>query len=1258
MIGTKTGRARERCVLIAMAVACGNPGASQTTERPEAPEPEARITTGDEVVAPPPVADLAGAAEAPPEPEVPEDTVGLTTRMTPRRLHVPEVSRGQAKPFTFDGQRRGWFARVSGQRLLTPIYGDGKVYVGGGFGSHQVYALDSQSGEREWVAAASDGGPSAAIYEDDKILFNTESCTIFTVDARTGRRLWSRWLGDPLMSQPTAANGRVFSAHLVDSRSPGGITPGTTGWGVGNGRKYAFTAMDLRTGQPRWTRQISGDVMNAAVIDEDSVYFTTMDGVVYKLDQRRGRVRWRRRLHASSAPWLDGEQVHVTVRVRDGGETFEKAMVLSAATGETLATRDEVEAGYLRGRPDPGVHQGWAYEGSRPTVVDGRMYQTIGNEVQSRDASTGELLWRRQYTEEANARPASPPAIAGSQLVFGTKDGVLFGLDIDTGMTTWAYEVGEPISAQPTAAHGWVYASTTRGGVVALEVSDRHFDGWHMWGGDAAHNGPVLGTTPPSEEERPSEGTLRLSGEPAEGEAAAFLLQGTEVEAKVSGFVARVSVEQTFANPFDHPVEAVYLFPLPDDAAVDAMELRAGSRVVRAEIMRREQARESYEDARDRGVLASLLEQERPNLFRQSVANIAPGDEIRVTLHYTQALPYEEGSYRFVYPMVAGPRYEPGEDGVRQVVLAPGDERPDRVAVRIEADLGTPVRGVRSPTHRIETERDGPLVSVALQEAARPDRDLDVRFEVAGEAPTVSTVASPPADGQAGHVSFALHPRMEVPDEEVMPRELVFLVDTSSSMLGRPMELAKAAMRRALGGLRATDTFRVLSFSDMASSLSEEALPATEANVTRGLRFVNEMRALGATEMKRGIRAALEPEAEDGRMRVVLLMTDGYIGNETEIFREVEERLGQSRVFAFGVGSAVNRYLLTRLAEVGRGDVQVVTLEESPEEAADRFHERIARPFVTDLRIDWGELRVSDAYPRRLPDLFADRPLMVHARYPEAARGEITIHGRVAGRPFAQRVNVVLPGGGEERPELESVWARTRIRDLMLAMALRPSEALREEVTQLGLRHHLLTEWTAFLAIDEGYRADGDERDADAPVRLHQPAARPAGVHRRPRRRMRRTVSRSPLAGLNGVGGYGSAAAPAAAAAEPMPAAEAPTARREVERGSSAAERSCYEQARRADGTIDQAALQDCLRRVRGASRKGGEAVEPGAPERRVRDVSLRQGQASSASSMTTSSARSSTRPMASTTPTKRRSRPPPGSVGTSRIWATIPSPR
>ncbi len=1212
---------RHTAVLIAAALAsvsCAGGHEAQSAAMPVVPQAARAVDSSPEP--PPPVADVAGAAARPNEPEIPADLTPLTARVAARHLAIPAPGNGGTSHFSFDGGHRGWFARVSqygGQNPLTPVYGHDRVYVGGGFSSNQFYAFDARTGELAWRASAPDGGPTAAIVEGDKVLFNTESCTLFAVDARNGHQRWSHWLGDPVMGQPAANAGRVFSGHI---RSTGG---------------YGFTALRLGTGDEIWTRDVGADVINAPVLDDTSVFVSTLDGVVHRFSQSTGRVIWQRSLHATSAPWLDGETLHVTRRASaedDDGHrhTAERSVVLSTRNGETLRELDPVDATFLHGPIfDGSTQSGWAFEGSRPTIVDGRVYQTIGNEVESRDADTGALFWRRQYTNEVHSRPASSPAIAGALLVFGTSDGIVYGLDIDTGMTAWAYDVGEPITSQPTIAHGWVYASTTAGGVVGLEVGDDTLDGWHMWGGNARHAGPVVNdNATPEEDERPSEGTLTLGTRPHDGEIAGFPLESTHVSARVTGFVAEVSVEQTFRNPYTRPVEAVYLFPLPESSAVDSMTLRAGDRTVRAHIDRRERAQADYRDARERGVLASLLEQERPNLFRESVANIRPGDSITVTLTYVSALDYEEGSYRFTYPLVAGPRYAPEEAGtgtgtgttgdLHQVVLAANGERPDRVELTIDADLGTSVSSIDSPTHALNVDRhDAHVAHVTLAQAARPDRDLEVRFHVAGAAPTVAVEDSPPLDGNAGTFALAIHPSLAVADNQITPRELVFLVDTSSSMNGRPIALAQAAVEHALHGLRPTDTFRVLGFSDTVDPLSETPLPATPENVTRAIAFVHDMHALGSTEMVTGIRAALSPAGEDGRMRMVLLLTDGYIGTETDVFRAVRETLGQSRVFALGVGSAVNRYLLTRVAEEGRGDLQFVPPGEDPAAAADVFAARIARPFLTDVSIDWGGLAVSDVYPRRLPDLFADRPLRISAHYTNGGHGTVIIHGRIAGRAFEQQVDVSLASSGDQRPALTSMWARARVADLTTAMTLAETPALIEEVTQIGLSHHLLTDYTAFLAIDEGYHVDG------ASVRVDEPSALPDGMtpSGSERQRAARTMPSAPapmatpavgaasLGALGGSGAYAGPttraiapdfgddlAAPSTATAEPARVEGAPTdaptgaatAHRHLLHASAGGRVDCYAMARRADGTIDEEALRRCL------EAQGGGAAEKG----------------------------------------------------------------
>lgn len=1099
MTRRRGGGVYEALILVISMGCAGGSGPRGHASAPGEPTPsrieEARsrvlsLTIEETIEAAEEVALLRGAAEAAPESQVPADVLALASRLSPRALPAPAARPGMTESFTFDGYRRGWLARLpAAHALLTPAYADGKIYLGGGFSSSAFFAYDARSGQPLWSVAAPAGGPSAAVIEDDKVVFNTESCTIYAIDAHTGRRVWERWLGDPLMSQPAVYDGMVYSGHVIDARSPGRIRPGSTGWGAGGGRRYGFTALRLRDGRPRWTRPIDADVMNAPVVDGGSIYFSTMDGDVYRLDRRNGRVRWHEEVGATSAPWLHEDEVHVTVGEREEASR-ERTLVLGQRRGEVLRHFDAVDAPFLAARADAGgVRGGWSYEGSRPTVRAGRMYQTIGNEVQARDMN-GDLLWRRAYTEDASTRPASSPAVVGSQLIFGTREGHLYGLDVDTGLTAWAWDVGEPIAAQPTVAHGWVYASTTQGGVYGVEVADPTLDGWHMWGGSATHNGLTTGTTPPLEYTgRPSEGTMRLDDEPNLGELGGFPIQSTDVHVSVTGFVAHVRVQQTFGNPYERPVEGSYLFPVPEGAAVDGMEIRSGERVVRAEIQPVGARGDAGDSANERAVLV----QERPDVFRQTVRDIPPSDAVQITLEYTQVLRYEDGAYHFAFPLRAGPRYRRAGAGEinppgtpLEEELEATDPRPDTVRLTVDADLGAELSDVETPHHEVDVERRGRRAHISLAEQARPDRDFALRLAVGSERPEVAVVASPPEAGP-GHFALALHPLSGPVADARAPREMVVVLDTSPSMEGLPMERARAALTRALTTLQDGDTLRVLTLDGRVAT---EVQPATRANVATAIRTLSAARTSPELASLDGLRAALDMSAPTERVRQLLLFTDGFIGSERDVFALVEPRLGATRFYAFGVGASVNRYLLTRLSERGNGAFEQVRLDETPEDAATRFVAHVARPQMTDLSIDWGELAVSDVYPRRVPDVFANRPVIVHGRFREGGEGVITIRGRLGGRRFVQRVEVALPEAGETHPELGSMWAQTRIRDLMTAMTLQPSPPLERQVTELALSHHILTPYTRFVAVDSA--AERRERAVrEVPPEETSPSTRP-----------------------------------------------------------------------------------------------------------------------------------------------------------------------
>ena len=559
------------------------------------------------------------------------------------------------------------------------------------------------------------------------------------------------------------------------------------------------------------------------------------------------------------------------------------------------------------------------------------------------------------------------------------------------------------------------------------------------------------------------------------------LLEHTDVAARVSGFVASVDVTQTFVNPYDTKIEAVYVFPLPADAAVTDFLLVIGERRIRGLIREKEEAEKIYEEAKRAGHVAALLTQQRPNVFDQKVANIEPGKRIDVRISYFNTVPYEDGAYEFVFPMVVGPRFNPpGEEGVERHLTNPTYLRPEQrsghdIAIGLTIDVGLPVTSVASPSHAIRGQELGEgryRVELAPNDRV-PNRDFVVRWKTRAERLEGALLADAPESGE-GTFALLLQPPKDDSAIPRMPREMVFVVDTSGSMRGAPIEKAKDAMRRCLRGLDPDDTFQVIRFSNDASSLGDAPVPATPANVRRGLDYVDDLEADGGTMMERGIRAALQPPQDERWLRIVSFMTDGYIGNEREIFRLVEDLRGRARIFSFGVGDSVNRYLLEGLARHGRGAVAFVGLSDSVAREVDRFYERSARPAMTDVRLQVEGATISDVYPRQLPDLWAGRPVLVTGRI--RGSGDVTV--RVTGRrgdgtaTFTVRARVEPDAS---RPELARIWARRKIAHLTEMEVTRPSAELRDEITQVSLEHSVQCRYTAFLAVDSLVDTEGSE---------------------------------------------------------------------------------------------------------------------------------------------------------------------------------------
>jgi Ca-activated chloride channel homolog len=604
---------------------------------------------------------------------------------------------------------------------------------------------------------------------------------------------------------------------------------------------------------------------------------------------------------------------------------------------------------------------------------------------------------------------------------------------------------------------------------------------------------------------------------PEKGVVGVCPLKHTDVKAEISGFISRVVVTQQFDNPFKEKIEAVYTFPLPQNAAVDDMTMTIGDRTVRGRIKRREEARAVYEAARAAGNVASLLDQERPNIFTQSVANIMPGERVNVTISYVETLKYDEGSYEFVFPMVVGPRYIPGSPAGKHgggraqdtdrvpdasritPPVAPEATRAGHdISLEIALDAAVPIDGLKSVLHDIDLERPtNHSAFVSLKDkAVIPNKDFVLKYDVAGKLIEDAILTHRNEQPGDGFFTLILQPPERVNAQDVMPKELVFVLDTSGSMSGFPIGKAKESMRLALDGLNPQDTFNLITFAGDTSILFPEPVKATRENLAKAKAFLESRSGAGGTEMMKAIRAALDPSDAQNHVRIVCFMTDGYVGNDMEIIAEVQKH-PNARVFAFGIGNSVNRFLLDKMSEEGRGEVEYVSLSDDGSAAAKRFHDRVRNPLLTDLSIDWSGLPVTYVYPKRLPDLFSAKPVVVSGRYTSGARGVIKLKGQTAGRDFTRDVAVELPDREPRHDALSSLWARTRIDDLMSQdyngiQNGNTRDDLREAIIELGMKFRLMTQFTSFVAVEEM-----TVTDAGVPRRIEVPVEMPEGVSRR-----------------------------------------------------------------------------------------------------------------------------------------------------------------
>ena len=589
-------------------------------------------------------------------------------------------------------------------------------------------------------------------------------------------------------------------------------------------------------------------------------------------------------------------------------------------------------------------------------------------------------------------------------------------------------------------------------------------------------------------------GTLVVTGAP---EASPLPLESMEVCAQVTGPLASVTVTQLFGNPFREPVELSYLFPLPHEAAVFDFELRAGDRVITASVEELEAARRTYEEARDRGRLASLLEQKRSSLFSLDLANVRPGETVRATLRYQERLRYDDGRYSFVFPMGITPRYArtPEEAEGAEAHVSPHGSPAPSVNINVSVDAGAEIgdiNSIESTSHPLEVTRlDERRAQVRLAGDHIPNKDFVLRYPAAGE--DVGARAWLSASPAGAKLLATLVPPAMTDDAEPPPREFVFVLDRSGSMSGGPLAEAKNALRACLRTLGERDSFALLAFDDRLEWHRERSVPFSQRAVDDADRWLERLDARGGTEIAGALGAALSLPADSERRRYVVFLTDGAVHDEAGTLDVVRRSLGRARLFAFGLGPSVNRGLLAKAAEAGRGTAEFIQLGEDVEGAIIRFQDRVSYPVLTDLRLEWEGVKAWDVYPRSLPDLYAGQPLEVvacAAHEGGTAEGSLTLIGTRGGEEV--RARVVLPRPGARDGAVERAWARARVDDLLVqgSESTRNLPGAREQVIALAIEHRLVTPYTSLVAVDAEGEARGDGRPRQ--VAVSQPL--PEGV--------------------------------------------------------------------------------------------------------------------------------------------------------------------
>jgi Ca-activated chloride channel family protein len=560
----------------------------------------------------------------------------------------------------------------------------------------------------------------------------------------------------------------------------------------------------------------------------------------------------------------------------------------------------------------------------------------------------------------------------------------------------------------------------------------------------------------------------------------------TDVQMDITGLVARVSITQHFINPSTDWVNGVYVFPLPETAAVDHMEMIIGERIISGEIKPRSKAKKIYEQAKQQGIKASLIEQQRPNIFTNSVANIGPNEKVSITIQYQQTIKYDQGEFSIRFPMVIGIRYIPGTKKVegfnglgwamntKEVPdassitppvtnTAQGHNNP--VSINIDLDAGFPIINIESRYHAINKQvYDDNQYSIQLLNQTTPaNRDFELTWRPQTTHEPQAALFTQDKNEDRYALLMLMPPEVDWSKQQTLAKEMVFVIDTSGSMSGESMQQARQALLLGLNQLNSEDWFNIIQFNSNTEAFSEQALPARENNIARARTYIRSLHANGGTEIAPALNIALSNVINSERIRQVIFLTDGSVGNEKQLFKIINKKLNNSRLFTIGIGSAPNSYFMSEAASLGRGTYTYIGKIDEVREKMTRLFQKLNHPVLRDIEIVWNDDRHVDYWPNPVNDLYIGEPLMISLKLPKD-QNQLIIKGRTHQNDWSNTLPITNAG---KETGLNVLWARKKVQSLnqKLSYGEDPNE-IEQAITALGLEHHIVTKHTSLVAVD------------------------------------------------------------------------------------------------------------------------------------------------------------------------------------------------